>query len=662
MDSTTLIILLVILLVIVFLGIIIYFLTKGLFSLVFPPISQIEVNIASRSGLNYEKALQVYQRALFLNPHNVSAYMGRGDTFLQIHNYEAALADYNAIIELDSNNARAFYAKTAALRNLGQYEDASLAYEQARKLGLDVEDDLMVLYKQHVGEAEAKLFFTKAGFDIKLLLKEFGFRAESEAPVWRLHFPRGLYVRVLLDRPLDQRTVKSISQTAREHSDYALVIINQQPKLSGWGEINILRSEQGQDRFVCLPMDIAMIREAAPLNTELFTLQTYVDKHLGKGVDPYDVHDPVSGAISFFGRQQLTEDILNALHLGQRIGLFGIQKMGKSSVLQQLQKRAEFPVAYVYLNTDDELNRIYERIIDDWATNGRTKYPNFKWTRPLSEEATSSRLDFDAAVKSLLSYLNTVAETSPLLGIFLDEIEHIVPTQDDEKTLQLYVSLMDTLRGLQQETNSIALLVAGVHPSVARQNYFWGMQKNPMHQIIVEQFLPPLSNEDCSNMIRSLGKQTDLDYEERALDYILDMSGSHPFLARRICSLAYKQNKNMSTITVEVIENVVWDFIRNPSMATYFNEYGLWKELRQPDIWEEEVGKANHLLLLRLAEADRDLSEDELCVGLDKKVAFTAFYALKERSIIFSPDDSGYYRITFGLLRKWIRFHQLGIE
>ncbi len=71
--------------------------------------------------------------------------------------------------------------------------------------------------------------------------------------------------------------------------------------------------------------------------------------------------------------------------------------------------------------------------------------------------------------------------------------------------------------------------------------------------------------------------------------------------------------------------------------------------------WTEEVGKANHALLLRLAEADKELSEDVLCDGLNKRAALDAFYALRERSIISSPDNSGYYRITFGLFKNWIK-------
>ncbi len=86
----------------------------------------------------------------------------------------------------------------------------------------------------------------------------------------------------------------------------------------------------------------------------------------------------------------------------------------------------------------------------------------------------------------------------PHLSVFLDEIETIVPYKEgDEKTFNCYINLMDSLRGLQHETGSISLLVAGVHPTLARVNYFWGNQKNPMHQVIVEKFLPSLDRDDC---------------------------------------------------------------------------------------------------------------------------------------------------------------------
>ncbi len=231
---------------------------------------------------------------------------------------------------------------------------------------------------------------------------------------------------------------------------------------------------------------------------------------------------------------------------------------------------------------------IYKRILEEWAASGRVKYPDFSWIPSLVTDRVSQS-EFDTATKNLLAYLGTIGRATPLLGIFFDEIEHIVPAEGDEKTLELYVRLMNSLRGLHQETQSLSLLVAGVHPSIARYNYFWGTQKNPMYQIVKEYFLSPLDEEDCINMIRSLGEQINVQYEEGALKYILEMSGSHPLLARRICSIAYKKHKTMDAISVDVIENIVREFTRNPNLNSYFDERGLWRELSQCELGQKRL-------------------------------------------------------------------------
>ena len=615
---------------------------------------------------DYTNAAMAYTQAIKIDPLNSHFYLRRGKTLFALQQYRAALMDYEQAIRFDSSNALAYHSKAIVLRMLGEDEEAAIASEQAMSLGFNVKEaeamESSPLLRTRIELVQQ--FLKNAAFDCSTIPGEVGWRAMPRGSQWRKRFHTGLYVRVLFDSELDRRTVTAIYHTAKKFSNHALVIINRQPTLSGWGEINILRGQQGRDHFVCLPIAEALIQEGIASNKEMQTLQIYVNERLGSGFDPYNMRDPVSGAVSFFGRQRLTEEILEIVKKGQRLGLFGIQKMGKSSVLQELQKKTDFPVAYVYLQMGDSLGNIYRRILDDWSTNGRVKHPGFNWKAPQANADAQPQEYFDKAVRDLLTYLGTIAETSPMLGIFLDEIENIMPYKEgDQKILQLYISLMDTLRGVQQETKSLALLVAGVHPGVARYNYFWGNQKNPMHQIISEQFLPPLDKEDCAYMIHSLGKQINLTYEENALDYILEMSGSHPFLARQICSLANKKRRHMEPISVEIVQEVVQEFVNNPQSNSYFDDRGLWGELAKEYIWSEEVGQANHALLSALARAwPQLLSENELYTSMERKVAQKAFYALKERCLIHSPDQNGYYQITFGLFREWIRSQQLDMK
>jgi hypothetical protein len=274
------------------------------------------------------------------------------------------------------------------------------------------------------------------------------------------------------------------------------------------------------------------------------TLRLYIDKHLGKGFNPYDVRDPVSDAVSFFGREGMTDELARMLRLGRRIGLFGVHKIGKSSVMQRLRNKLEFPVAYVYLRKNDTLTTIYRRIVDAWNLDSRIKYRDINLESAFSGDTAITQADFETLVEAYLDKLGAITD-SPQLGVFLDEIEAIIPyKKGDEATLNLYVTLMDCLRGLQHETGQLALVVAGIYPSLGRVNYFWGEQKNPMHQVITEYFLPPMSAEDCEIMIRSLGEQIRVTYDQETVDYIFNASGGHPFLARQLCSLALEQHND----------------------------------------------------------------------------------------------------------------------
>ncbi len=205
-------------------------------------------------------------------------------------------------------------------------------------------------------------FLKEAGFEFKTTFERVSFIAVAKTSIWREYFPKGLYIRILFDDPLDQSTVQSIFNEARAYTDCALVIINQPPKSSGWFAIGGLRAEEN-DRFVFLPIEEPLIKEGVALKRERQTLSVYIEKHLGKEFNPYDIRVPVSDVFSFFGRESLTEELLNALRLSQNLGLFGLQKMGKSSVLQRLQKLSKFPAAYVYLNKNDRLDRIYNTIL-----------------------------------------------------------------------------------------------------------------------------------------------------------------------------------------------------------------------------------------------------------------------------------------------------------
>jgi tetratricopeptide (TPR) repeat protein len=82
----------------------------------------------------YEEALDAYRQALFLDPNNAQAYVGRSRSLHGLKRYKEALLASEQALRLDPNNAEAYVNKGEALYGLKRYEEALAAYEQALRL------------------------------------------------------------------------------------------------------------------------------------------------------------------------------------------------------------------------------------------------------------------------------------------------------------------------------------------------------------------------------------------------------------------------------------------------------------------------------------------------------------------------------------------------
>ena len=82
----------------------------------------------------YEEALEAYRQALFLDPNNAHAYVGRSRSLQGLKRYKEALVASEQALRLEPNNASAYIGKGNALDDLKRYEEALAAYEQALRL------------------------------------------------------------------------------------------------------------------------------------------------------------------------------------------------------------------------------------------------------------------------------------------------------------------------------------------------------------------------------------------------------------------------------------------------------------------------------------------------------------------------------------------------
>jgi tetratricopeptide (TPR) repeat protein len=90
---------------------------------------------ASVEKEDWPTAIACFTESIRLDPHYVSAYNNRGNTYLQQGKYDEAIADYTEAIRLDPDLAYAYYNRGVAYQNQGKKAKAEADFAKAKELG-----------------------------------------------------------------------------------------------------------------------------------------------------------------------------------------------------------------------------------------------------------------------------------------------------------------------------------------------------------------------------------------------------------------------------------------------------------------------------------------------------------------------------------------------
>lgn len=83
---------------------------------------------------DHETALDMYSRAIELDPEDESLYVGRANALFMLERYEEALRDYSRALELEPEEAVLYFNRGNTLRVLKRYKDALVDIDEAIKL------------------------------------------------------------------------------------------------------------------------------------------------------------------------------------------------------------------------------------------------------------------------------------------------------------------------------------------------------------------------------------------------------------------------------------------------------------------------------------------------------------------------------------------------
>lgn len=134
---------------------------------------------------NYDKAIELYTKAIELSPENAEAFFSRGDSYAALDDNDKAIADYSKVITIEPKNARVSYRRALLYFKQEKFDRAIRDFSEVIKL----DKKYIVAYYRRGRSYEEKGEMDKALGDYRKAIETYA-RAEKES------WPDKIYVDV----------------------------------------------------------------------------------------------------------------------------------------------------------------------------------------------------------------------------------------------------------------------------------------------------------------------------------------------------------------------------------------------------------------------------------------------------------------------------------
>jgi hypothetical protein len=462
----------------------------------------------------------------------------------------------------------------------------------------------------------ARQFFSRAGFErvelgrggALLLSSKGGTRA---AAVISPHGPAGL-------SPIPETAEKTYIIYAEKESPSS----------------EFLQTWRAKSHSVLIPLLYSTLARAVDENVCEQTLRELEEPFTVRS-DPYDESRPIADPTWFYGRNDLLDRLPAVLRQGQHAGLFGLRKVGKTSLINQLRSRLSLtPTVWIdcqgYPPVAEELFRV---ILEQLRLELKVR----KIRRLPAIPASTAPHEFRRTFLGLHETWSKTGRHEPFI-LILDEADKLFPDRrirDSERILGEWVSLFRILRALAQERKCLAVMVTAYRPDVNRQNLIGpSIGENPMFMSFQEYFLGALERNETETMVREIGAWKDIHWSADALESVYQFCGGHPLITRFFASDVCEQGsrKEINAPRVTETADVIRAQFHKHRIGRYYKE-SLWNFLQDDE---------RHALELAL--------NGELRMGMGE--SSEAATHLEHFGLIRSQD--GVYEVGAQLFRDWL--------
>ena len=268
--------------------------------------------------------------------------------------------------------------------------------------------------------------------------------------------------------------------------------------------------------------------------------------------DLFGVASPLNSNSTFFGKDRTNtiSELYGKYRQGEHGGVFGLRRIGKTSVLNLLKQRVQQNngVAVYYdmsmlhhQRWNSLLHSITKRIEDEYKYSiSDTAIVQLPEDFSLPEAASrynepKAPTSFGDDMKSLYYALG-----SRRILLIFDEIEQIgFTTSPTEhwKTGNDALYFWQAIRAVYQMNPAIfSFVIAGVNPKCVEISTINGID-NPIFNMLTSLYISLFDIGDIKEMLTSIGGHIGLYFEEEVFAKMIDDYGGHPFLTRKVCSM-----------------------------------------------------------------------------------------------------------------------------
>ncbi len=301
-------------------------------------------------------------------------------------------------------------------------------------------------------------------------------------------------------------------------------------KLSGDPEQRVIvpfsQDELSEDRFNVIDLINQRFRDFF-YKRDLFSFQT-----------------PLKTDAYFFGRNQIVTEILERHGIGEHDSLFGLRKIGKTSVIYAIQRRLDLDEGR-YILIDCENPSIHKShwydlllyIVSEYhkVTGSKVKLDS----NPSRYSETKAGLSF---IEDVLKIYSSKKKLPCLL--ILDEIEKISPNSSSSDHWRVggdFIHFLQALRSLSQKYPQIfTFFIVGTNPNCLEKNKLNSLD-NPFFSFIQPRYLPAFTYTSLKEMVMDLGGYAGLIFDEDVCAALHHDYGGHPFLVRQFCSFIHNE-------------------------------------------------------------------------------------------------------------------------